>query len=260
MENNIITRNVDYNCDLAQSFGTYRNETEFQLLEHMSSVNISCGFHAGDPLTIKKVLEHCKHKNKVIGAHIGFPDIQGFGYRSLELGEDEIEAIVLYQVGALASFAKTYGLAIEHVRPHGAMYKLAAENLNFSLSVAKAIKKFSSWLVYYGASGSVIKNVSEELNINIAQEIQIDKAYAPSGDVDDSQADSDDTVKSLQRLNKLLTDSQIDTVAQELIKVEFDTIHFNSKSVNSAELAKSAAALKQPRPVNYNRVEASGWV
>ena len=80
----IPKKSIDFNCDLAQSFGVYKNETDLDLLDYMSSVNISCGFHSGDPLTMKKVIQYCKNKNKVIGAHIGFPDIQGFGYRNIE--------------------------------------------------------------------------------------------------------------------------------------------------------------------------------
>ncbi len=260
MENNIIKRNVDYNCDLAQCFGVYKNDTDLDLLNYVSSVNIACGFHAGDPLTIKKVLECCKHKNKVIGAHIGFPDIQGFGYRNLDMNEEEIEAIVLYQIGALASFAKSFGMEIEHVRPHGAMYKMASENINFSLAIAKAIKKYSNWLVYYGAAGSVIQNVAEHININIAQEVQLDKNYDFAGNIDKSQSDVMNTESSINRLKKLLTDSEIDNTSKGFTKVAFDTIHFNNSAANSLELAQKAYEICVPRPVNYNRVEASGWV
>ena len=148
-------KNIDFNCDLAQSFGVYRNNSEYNLLDYVSSVNISCGFHAGDPATIKEAILAAKEKNIVVGAHIGFDDIQGFGYRPMDLDEDEIDALVMYQVGALMSFAKAYGLEIEHVRPHGAMYKMAAEDFTFASAVANAIKKCSNWLVYYGAYGDV---------------------------------------------------------------------------------------------------------
>ena len=260
MENNIIKRNVDYNCDLAQCFGVYKNETDLDLIDYMSSLNISCGFHAGDPLSMKKVIEHCKYKNKVIGAHIGFPDIQGFGCRCVDMDEDEIEAIVIYQIGALASFAKSYGLEIEHVRPHGAMYKMASENISFSMAIAKAIKKFSEWLVYYGAAGSIIQNVAEHVNINIAQEVQLNRNYDYAGNIDYSQPGFTDTEKSVNRLKKLLAHSEIDNLNQGFTKIEFDTIHFNNSAANSLEIAQKAYEICVPKPVNYNKVEASGWV
>ena len=126
-------KNIDFNCDLAQSYGIYKNNNEFKLLDYVSSVNISCGFHAGDPVAIKNALLKAKEKNVVIGAHIGFNDIQGFGYRPVDLKDDEIESIVIYQVGALMSFAKALGVSVEHVRPHGAMYKMAGEDVLIGL-------------------------------------------------------------------------------------------------------------------------------
>ena len=140
-------KNIDFNCDLAQSFGIYKNSSETRLLDYVSSVNISCGFHAGDPLTIKEALLEAKEKNVVVGAHIGFDDIQGFGYRKMDLASDELEALVMYQVGALMTFAKAYHMEIEHVRPHGAMYRQAAEDLETSKIIAKAIRKCSKCIV-----------------------------------------------------------------------------------------------------------------
>src|SRR5574344_1077449 len=98
-------KNIDFNCDLAQSFGIYKNSSEFYLVDYVSSVNISCGFHAGDPLTIKEAFLKAKEQNVVVGAHIGFDDIQGFGYRQMALDTDELEALVMYQVGAIMTFA-----------------------------------------------------------------------------------------------------------------------------------------------------------
>ena len=112
---NVIERkqikNIDFNCDLAQSFGIYKNSKEYDLLDYASSVNISCGFHAGDPLAIKEALLAAKERNIVIGAHIGYNDIQGFGYKPMDLDESELEALVMYQVGALMTFAKAYNMS-----------------------------------------------------------------------------------------------------------------------------------------------------
>ena len=109
----------DFNCDCAQEYGVYKNEQELKTAEFMSSINIAAGFHAGDPLSIKKAMEFAKEHNVSIGAHIGYQDIQGFGSRKVELTDEEIETTVLYQIGAIASFAQAMGLEIEHVRLHG---------------------------------------------------------------------------------------------------------------------------------------------
>ena len=168
-------KTIDFNCDLAQAYGVYRNNSESDFIKYVSSVNISCGFHAGDPMTIKNALLLAKENNVVIGAHIGYSDIQGFGYRPIDLTEEELEALVIYQVSALMSFAKAFKLEIEHVRPHGAMYKKCAEDFSFACSVAKAVQKCSKWLVYYGVAGDITSAVGEEVNIPVAQEVFLEK-------------------------------------------------------------------------------------
>ena len=140
---------IDFNADAAQSFGVFQNDAEREVISKVSSVNVSCGFHAGDPLTIKETLLFCKEHNLAIGAHVGYQDIHGFGYRPMDLDEDEIEATVLYQVGAVSSFAQSYSLSVEHVRLHGAMYARAAEDYDFALAVAKAVQKWDKWGILY---------------------------------------------------------------------------------------------------------------
>lgn len=248
---------IDFNCDLAQSFGVYKNDSEFDLLDYVSSVNISTGFHAGDPIAIKNALSKAKEKNVVIGAHIGFDDIQGFGSRLMKLSEEETEAIVIYQVGALMSFAKAYGLEIEHVRPHGAMYRLASENFTFSCAIAKAVKKCSQWLTYVGATGDVISKVGDFIKIPVSKEIKLNKVYNPDGTIDYSAEDITDVDLMARRLQGVIKSSQISNNAGGFSVVEANTIHFPS---NSLSLAKRAVEIIVPKPVNYGKVENSGWV
>jgi len=250
---------IDFNCDLAQGFGVYKNEKEFEFLDYVSSVNIATGFHAGDPLTIKNALLQAKEKNVVIGANIGFNDIQGFGMRAVSLSEEETEALVIYQVGALMSFAKAYGLEIEHVKPHGAMYKLASENFTFACSIAKAIKKCSQWLTYVGASGDIISKVGDFVQLPIAKEISLNKIYNTDGTIDYSADEITDPDLLTRRLQRYLQYSQIDNTAKGTSFIEANTIHFSSKD-SSLELIKKANELITPKPVNYSKVESSGWV
>lgn len=253
---------IDFNCDLAQSFGIYKNDKEFDLLDYVSSVNIATGFHAGDPIAIKDAFLRTKDKNIVIGAHIGFHDIQGFGSRVMNLSEEEVESLVIYQVGAMMSFAKAYGLEIEHVRPHGAMYKLASQNFTFSCAIAKAVKKCSQWLTYVGASGDIISKVGEFVKLPIAQEINLNTMYNVDGTIDYNSDKITDVDTSFRRLQKYLLTSQIDNNLKGMSFVEANTVHFSSGGgkCNSLELIKKANELITPKPVSYNRVESSGWV
>lgn len=250
---------IDFNCDLAQSFGIYKNENEFELLDYVSSVNISTGFHAGDPIAIKNALLQAKEKNVVIGAHIGFDDIQGFGSRVVNLSEDEVETLVIYQVGALMSFAKAYGLEVEHVRPHGAMYKLASENFTFSCAIAKAVKKCSQWLTYVGASGDIIQKVGEFVQLPVAKELKLNKIYNPDGSINYNMGEITDSFALLRRIQRYFQTSQVDNNSNGFSVVSADTIHFTSGG-NSLELIKKAGEFTTPKPVNYSKVETSGWV
>lgn len=254
-ENN--KRNVDFNCDLAQVASVDETDKALELVDYMSSVNVSCGFHSGCPVSIKRAIEYCKFKNKVIGAHIGLPSTVS---DALTLSEEEVEAVVLYQLGAISSFAKAYSLNIEHVRPHGEMYKLAALDAEFSAKIAKAVKKFSKWFVYYGAAGENLKETGASVGINIAQELHLNKAYNAEGQIDFSKENLADTGKSLIRLRRLMNLSEIETENQVFKKVEFDTIHFSTLADNVLDLAKEANNIVVPRPVNFNKVVTSGWV
>jgi UPF0271 protein len=253
-------KNIDFNCDLAQAYGVYKNNQEFELLDYVSSVNISCGFHAGDPLTIKEALLKAKEKNVAIGAHIGFNDIQGFGYRPVELKEDELEALVVYQVGAIMSFAKAYGLSIEHVRPHGAMYKAAGEDFTFSVSIAKAIKKCSDWLVYYAPMGDITAKVGDYVGIPVAQELSLEKTYNPDLTIDYAIPDNTNNYDMIKRMQHLIHTSQIRNNLGGMSYADVNTIHFSNKYKNSMDLVKEAYRLITPQPVNYINAKASGLV
>lgn len=258
MANNM--KNIDFNCDLAQSFGVYKNESEYNLLKYVSSVNISCGFHAGDPLSIRDAMLQAKKYNVSVGAHIGFDDIQGFGLKNMDLSPEEIEAIVLYQVGAISSMAKAYGIDIEFVRPHGAMYKRAANDFEFSLAIAKAIKKFDKWLIYYGATCPTLDRVSDETQIRVAHEIQLNRIYNVDGTIDYTSKSVSNVDFAANRLNNIIRHESVRTNEGKLTEIKCDTIHFSTTSENMLEIIQKANEIITPVPVNYKKAAVSGWV
>lgn len=158
------------------------------------------------------------------------------------------------------SFAKTFNMEIEHVRPHGAMYKRCASDFNFACSVAKAVQKCSKWLVYYGASGEVTSKVGEYLNIPVAQEICLEKMYNVDGTVNSVAKDNENTEMEIQRLKQLLATSQVPNVEGGKTIVAADTIHFTNRLSNSLDLIKAAHEVITPVPVNYKNACLSGWV
>ncbi len=208
----------DFNSDLAQEYGIYKNEAAYEIAQYMSSVNISAGFHAGDPLSIKKALEFAKNHNLSIGAHIGYPDISGFGYRNMEMNEDEIEAMVVYQLGAISSFAGALNAEIEHVRCHGAMYEKLNNNPEFAKIVANSIKKFNPWLNLIVGNTEIKDIIEAEVKINCTYEVLFNENMS---------------IRQLREMEKTP-----------------DTIHFTT-----LENAKRAYDVIKPSPVNYNRVK-----
>lgn len=252
---------LDINCDLGQSYGIYKNDLEFSLLPYVSSVNISCGSHAGDPVTIMNALKAASERSLAIGAHIGYPDIQGFGYRPMQLNNEELEALVVYQIGALSSLAKTYNLVVEHVRPHGALYKQAAEDVNVSTAIAKAIAKFDPWLIYVGAAGANLKQAGEEANIRVAGEIHLDKIYNPDGSIDFNSGNKTDLEYAVSQLESIIKNSSIANNQGGKTKIDANTIHLNINTEISIEIAKKAKELvPNPIPIAATLISDTGWI
>ncbi len=252
-------KNIDFNCDLAQGFGVYKNSTELELLDYVSSAAISCGFHAGDPVVIKSALTETKKRGIAIGAHIGYADIQGFGYRNVDLSEEEVETLVIYQVGALLSFAKAYSLDIEFVRPHGAMYRKMGEDFQFSCAVARAVKKCSNWLSLYAPLGDIAQKTSEVVKIRVVEELIPEKTYNTDLTIDYSIADNTDNYSIMKRLQHFIHSSQIRTINQGMVSTNAKTIHFSNKYPSSIELIKQAYDLIKPYPINYITAKEAGW-
>ena len=147
---------IDVNCDMGESFGVYRLGNDAALLACVTSANIACGFHAGDPLVMEETVRLAAQAGVRIGAHPGYPDLEGFGRRNMDLTPGEVEALVLYQVAALAGFARAAGADLHHVKPHGALYTQAAGSPVLAEAVARGVRRFSHELVLVGLAGSAL--------------------------------------------------------------------------------------------------------
>src|ERR1700690_202703 len=145
---------IDLNCDMGESFGQYNLGEDAAVMPFISSANIGCGLHAGDPLVMQTTIRLAKRHGVAIGAHPGWPDLQGFGRRDMNLTPDEAEAYVVYQIGALAAFAKAEGMQLRHVKPHGALYNQAARDRVLADAIARAVKRFDKDLILVGLAGS----------------------------------------------------------------------------------------------------------
>ncbi|MGI8703475.1 MAG: LamB/YcsF family protein [Candidatus Limnocylindrales bacterium] len=172
---------IDLNADVGESFGAWVIGRDQQLIPLVSSVNIACGAHAGDPLTIARTIELARACGASIGAHPGYPDLAGFGRRDLGMEPRELEASVLYQVAAVAGMAGAMGCELRHVKPHGALYNRAAEDMETALAVARAVRRFSRELRLVGRAGSLLLDVAGGEGLAVAAEAFADRRYEPDG-------------------------------------------------------------------------------
>jgi 5-oxoprolinase (ATP-hydrolysing) subunit A len=174
-------KQIDINCDMGESFGAYKLGDDEAILAAVSSANIACGFHAGDPLVMDTTVRLAMKYGVAIGAHPGYPDLQGFGRRNMDLTPEEVEGMVLYQLGALAGFVTSYGGQLVHVKPHGALYNQAAKDRKLALGISRAVQRFSKELILVGLAGSVLVEVGKELGLRVAAEAFPDRAYEADG-------------------------------------------------------------------------------
>lgn len=263
LKNNVEEKSlyIDVNCDLAQSFGVYKNDLELELLPFVSSVNISCGLHSGDPMVINEMLKLASEKNLSIGAHIGYPDLQGFGYREMDLTNEELEATVLYQIGALQAMAKSHGLKISHVRLHGALYKKAINDFQTMLTIANAIKKVNDWIILLCAPCANLIKACELAGIKYAEELFLDKKYTVEGLPNFDAKDVVDIDYAKQQLENILVNGEIINENGGKTPIKISSIHLNMKTALSMDIAKMVQEkIEKPAPLSVSILEDKNWI
>jgi len=172
---------IDINCDMGESFGVYKLGRDKEVMDYISSANIACGWHAGDPLVMEETVRLAKEKGVAVGAHPGYPDLLGFGRRRMDLTPSEIEAYILYQMGALSAFAKAHGLQLQHVKAHGALGNVAFVDLETSKTIARAAARFSKEIIFVALAGSVMVQAAKEVGVRFVEEVYADRVYNPDG-------------------------------------------------------------------------------
>ncbi len=174
-------KTIDLNCDLGESFGAYTLGMDAQVIPHISSANIACGFHAGDPLVMQNTVALCKQHGVAVGAHPGLPDLVGFGRRNMAITPQEAKAAVMYQIGALQAFCKAADVPLRHVKPHGALYNMAAKDAALAKAICEGIREIDAKLILLALSGSAMITAAKEMGLSCASEVFADRAYMPDG-------------------------------------------------------------------------------
>lgn len=177
----MMLNRIDINSDMGESFGAYKLGRDAEVMEYISSANIACGWHAGDPMVMEETVRMAKERGVGVGAHPGYPDLMGFGRRRLDLSISEIENYMLYQMGALYAFAKAHGLPLQHVKAHGALGNLAFVDLEVSKAIARAALRFSRETIFVALTGTVMVQAAKEVGVLCVEEVYADRVYNPDG-------------------------------------------------------------------------------
>lgn len=218
---------IDLNSDLGESFGAYKIGNDENIIPLITSANIACGYHAGDPLVMDKTLLLCKENGTSIGAHPGFPDLMGFGRRQLNASPKEVEAYVTYQIGALDAFCRKYGLRMNHVKPHGALYNMAVKNEDYAIAIANAVKNFDSSIKLLAPFGSQMIIQAEKQGIDFACEIFADRAYESDGSLvarTKEGAMITDENEAVERVLTMITDGSVKAINGDIISIKADSV------------------------------------
>jgi UPF0271 protein len=254
----LLELKVDINCDLGESYGAYTIGNDEELMPHISSANIACGFHAGDPMTMAKTVRLAGEFGIAIGAHPSFPDLMGFGRRNMQLTTEETTNYVIYQVGALQVFAKTVGLSLQHVKPHGALYNMAVREEETSKAIATATKALADDLIIFALPKSMLAKAAKKVGLRVACEFFADRSYGLGGGlVPRQQINSiiNEPLKVVERTVKAVVEGTVATNNGELKIGEVHTICVHGDTPNAAMLVK---ALRKGLDKAHIKVESVG--
>jgi UPF0271 protein len=235
-------KKIDLNCDMGESFGAYHLGNDEALMGFVTSANIACGTHAGDPLVMDRTVRLAARHGVGIGAHPGFPDLVGFGRRAMQLAPEEIENAVLYQAGALAAFARSVGAELAHVKPHGALYNMAAKDIEVARAIARGVARASEDLIVVGLAGSVMIEAALEAGLRVAREGFADRAYEADGSLRSRKLDGaliHDPETAAERAVQIARDGIVTAYTGEEIPLQVDTLCVHGDTPGAIEIVKA---------------------
>jgi UPF0271 protein len=234
-------KNLDLNCDMGEGFGSWKMGDDEALLDHVTSANIACGFHAGDPGIIHRVVKMAIDKGVAVGAHPSLPDLQGFGRRRMSVSAEEAYDMVLYQIGALAGFAKACGGKLAHVKPHGALYNMAAKDGMLAQTIARAVKDFDPRLVLFGLAGSELVRAGEQAGLKTASEVFSDRTYQADGSLTPrTQPDAmiHDVDSAIAQVRRMVGEGKVRSQQGSDAIVRAETLCIHGDEPNAVQFAK----------------------
>ena len=236
---------IDLNCDMGESFGAYKLGMDDAVIQFISSANIACAWHAGDPSVMNHTVAIAVENGVGVGAHPGYPDLLGFGRRNLDCTMEELRNYVIYQIGALQAFCNAHGIKMQHVKPHGALYLTAVENEDVARVVAEAIVSVNPDLLYValaGAKGELMTRIGQEVGLGVVYEAFPDRAYSPEGTLV-SRRQPGAVIKEpqavAQRALRMVKEGVVIAVEGSTIPLEAQTLCVHGDNPKAVDLVRS---------------------
>ena len=231
---------VDLNCDLGESFGAYTIGRDSDVLPIISSANVACGWHAGDAVTMEKTVKMAKAAGTEVGAHPGYPDLEGFGRRKMVISPAEAKAYIKYQVGALMAFAKAEGITLQHVKPHGAFYNNAAVDYKLALGICEGIKEVRPDLILLGLANSELIRAAKDIGLKSASEVFADRAYMDDGTLVPRKqpgAVLHDEEEAIRRTVRMVKEGCVTTISGKEISIQADSVCVHGDNEKALEFS-----------------------
>nr|WP_165876333.1 5-oxoprolinase subunit PxpA [Heliophilum fasciatum] len=232
---------LDLNCDMGEGFGIYRLGDDSALLEQITSANIACGWHGGDPRIMRRTVAQALARGVAVGAHPGLPDREGFGRRDMNLSAQEVYDLVLYQMGALEAFLRPQGGKLHHVKPHGALYNQAAQRADWAGAIAQAVADFDQNVVLVGLAGSLLCAAGRRVGLTVAEEVFADRTYQADGSLTPRhQADAllTDVHQALEQVLTMVRTGTVVARTGEHVPIKADTICIHGDHPGAAQFAE----------------------
>jgi len=233
-----MTARIDFNCDMGESFGTYKMGQDEEIIKYITSANVACGFHAGDPNWMRKTIKLAEEYGVALGAHASFPDLAGFGRRNMAVAPVEAKNDIIYQIGALTAF--TSAKKLQHVKPHGAMYNMAVRDEALARAIGEAILEVDPEIILIALAGSQWVDIAMDMGLRVAREAFADRAVNADGTlVPRSKPGSviEDVDEVAQRSIRMVTEGKVTAITGEEVALSADTLCLHSDTPNSIHLA-----------------------
>ncbi|MEC2160566.1 LamB/YcsF family protein [Virgibacillus halodenitrificans] len=252
-----MNKYIDLNCDMGEGFGAYSFGADEEIIKYISSANIACGGHAGDPHVMNKTVELAKAYNVCIGAHPGFPDLAGFGRRLIPYTNKEIYQMIVFQIGSIQAFCTVHQVNLNHVKPHGALYNMAANKRGAADAIARAIHDVDPQLILYGLAGSELVKAGHQIGLQVASEVFADRTYQADGKLTPRNRDGaliDDTETAAEQVRRMIDKGEVFSVTGEIIPIEADTVCVHGDGSNAVNFVKKLRQILKEQGIQIKGV------